>query len=56
MVQDEESDEEDFYEETIIVNEFSKNTLKKHNIYTYSDLYLYEREVIDFLNNTTRTD
>jgi hypothetical protein len=56
MVQDEESDEEDFYEETIIVNEFSKNTLKKHNIYTYSDLYLYEREVIDFLNNTNRND
>lgn len=57
MVQDEETlDEEILIEETIIVDEIIKNTLKKHNIYTYSDLYLYEREVIDFLNNTNRND
>jgi hypothetical protein len=57
MVQDEETlDEEILIEETIIVDEIIKNTLKKHNIYTYNDIHLYEREVIDFLNNTNRND
>ncbi len=57
MVQDEETlDEEILIEETIIVDEIIKNTLKKHNIYTYNDIHLYEREVIDFLNTNRNSN